>query len=442
MGQNTKIKSIGLALVTTSLLSTSAIAGGFDRGGVNIDQLFDEGRFGVSAQVTYVNPQRTIKNVTRPGLALLNPTAAAAVNGTSVDNEGDFVVPRIGAKFNVANGLDCLASYSEPFGGDANYGTGNNYSPSTVEFFLDTQDYGLTCGYQHALGDVSLGGVTGESFLRLIGGVSYMEVQGFLSRESLLFGTALPNPGFDPNSPPSATNSPVIPIAPQAGALGTFSIEDETFGWRAGIAYEVPSIALKASVVYNSRYDLSLTGIQDTTAFTNLGPGATLTPILLSGAEIPQSLDVKLQTGINETTLAFLNFRWQDWSQLQILPVINTDTGTPTGSTLDASFRDGYTVSVGVGKTITEKLSGLASLTWDDGTSTIVGTQSDTWTLSGGLRYTENEQLSLNIGGAIGILEGGKSGINPNNPDPSGAVTFEFDADVVYAISGGLNYKF
>lgn len=422
-------KTIGLAFITSALISSSALAGGFDRGGVNIDQLFDTDRFGVSAQVTYVNPQRTINNVTRPALAA-NPPVAAAFNGTSVDNEGDFVVPRIGAKFNVANGLDCLASYSEPFGGDANYGTGNNYSPSTVEFFLDTQDYGLTCGYQYALGDVSLGGVTGESFLRLIGGVSYMEVQGFLSRESLLFGTAIP------------TGSAPIIIPPQQGALGTFSIEDETFGWRAGVAYEVPSIALKASIVYNSRYDLSLTGIQDTTALTNLGPGATLTPILLSGAEIPQSLDVKLQTGINETTLAFLNFRWQDWSKLQILPVINTATGTATGSTLDASFRDGYTVSVGVGKTITEKLSGLASLTWDDGTSTIVGTQSDTWTLSGGLRYTENDQLSLNIGGAIGILEGGTSGINPNNPDPSSAVTFEFDADVVYAISGGLNYKF
>lgn len=429
MGLNTSFKSIGLALLTTSVLSTSAIAGGFDRGGVNIDQLFDESRFGVSSQVTYISPQRTINNVTRPGLAV-NPPAAAAFNGTSVNNDGDYVVPRIGAKFNVANGFDCLASYSEPFGGDSNYGTGNNYSPSTVEFFLDTQDYGLTCAYQHALGDVSFGGVTGESFVRLIGGVSYMEVQGFLSRESLLFGAAIPTDG-----------APII-IPSQPGALGTFTIEDETFGWRAGVAYEVPSIALKASIVYNSRYDLNLTGIQDTTALTNLGPGATLTPILLSGAEIPQSLDVKLQSGINETTLAFLNFRWQDWSQLQVLPVINTSTGAPTGSTLDASYRDGYTVTVGVGKTITDKLSGLASLTWDDGTSTIVGTQSDTWTVSGGLRYTENEQLSLNIGGAIGILEGGSSGINPNNPDASSAVTFDFDADVVYAISGGLNYNF
>ncbi|MEM9277914.1 MAG: outer membrane protein transport protein [Pseudomonadota bacterium] len=418
MGRNSTIRTVALGLLTSSVISTTAVAGGFDRGGVNIDQLFDRDRLSASARITYVNPQRTINNITRPG-----PVPG---NGSSIDIDGDFFVPRFGVKTSVTDNVDCLASYSEPYGGDSNFGTGNIFSPSTSEFFLDTQDYGLTCSYQFGAGDTSLG----DSYIRIIGGGSYMEAQGFLSRQSFLFGSG------------------ALGVAPLTEfGLGTFDITDETVGWRAGLAYEIPAIALNATVLYSSRYDLDFTGIQDNTGFTTLtapqlaGIGGPTIPIALGGAEIPQALDVKLQSGINQTTLAFLNLRWQDWDQLQILPVINTTTGAATGSTLDASFRDGYTATVGIGKELSEKLSTLTSLTWDRGTATIVGTQSDTWTLAGGLRYKEGEHFRLSLGGAIGILEGGNSQINPANPDPSGAITYTFDADIVYALTASAKVR-
>ena len=40
-------------------------AGGFDRGGVNIDLLFDDRPYAVEAGVTYVSPQRELHNVRR-----------------------------------------------------------------------------------------------------------------------------------------------------------------------------------------------------------------------------------------------------------------------------------------------------------------------------------------------------------------------------------------
>ncbi|MEM8650601.1 MAG: outer membrane protein transport protein [Pseudomonadota bacterium] len=424
MGRKFLSKGAILALFSTSIISSTALAGGFDRGAVNIDQLFDRDKVSTSARVTYVNPQREINNVTRPALT---GTPLAGFNGASIDVDSDFFVPRIGVKTTVAPGVDCLATYTEPFGGDASYGTGNIFSPSTVEFFLDTQDYGLTCSYQFSAGDTSLG----DSYIRVIAGGSYLEAEGFLSRQSFLFGSAL------------------LGVAPLTElGLGTFEIEDETFGWRAGLAYEIPEIALNATILYSSRYDLDLTGTQTNSGFSTLSPlqlgaiGGPTIPIALGGAEIPQALDIKFQSGINETTLAFLNLRWQDWSQLQILPVINTTTGLPTGSTLDTSYEDGYTATLGFGKELSDNFSSLASLTWDRGTSTIVGTQTDTWTLSGGLRYKEGENFRVNIGGAIGILEGGSSAINPANPDPSSAVTFDFDADIVYAITAGAKLRF
>ncbi len=413
-------KATGLGILSSVLVSTAALAGGFDRGAVNIDQLFDRDRFSARAGVTYVNPQRTINNIQRPPVG-------APFAGASIDVDGDYWVPRFGVKTNVAQGVDCLATYSEPFGADAKYGTNNIYSPSAVEFYLDTQDYGLTCSYQHAMGSTKYG----DSFLRFIAGGSYMEVQGFLSRQSFLFGSA------------------GLGVAPLTEfGLGTFSIEDEAFGWRAGLAYEIPEIALNATILYSSEYDLDLTGIQNNTGFSTLTPGQQAAlggptiPIRLLGAEIPQALDIKLQTGINESTLVFLNMRWQDWSRLSILPVINRNTNTPTGSTLDVSYRDGYTVTAGFGKKLSEKVSTLTSLTWDRGTSTIVGTQSDSWTLAAGIRYKENDRLRFSFGGAIGILEGGMSSINPANPDPSSGITYSFDADYVYALTTSVKYRF
>ncbi|MGI9351088.1 MAG: transporter [Rhizobiaceae bacterium] len=424
MGRSSTIKTLALGMLTTSVISGGAMAGGFDRGAVNIDQLFDRDRFSASARVTYVNPQRTISNITRVG-----PGGPLPLPGTgrSIDIDGDYWVPRFGAKVGVAEGVDCLATYTEPFGGDANYGTGNIFSPSTAEFFLDTQDYGLTCSYQFGAGSTSFG----DAYARIIFGGSYMEVDGFLSRQSFLFGNA------------------GLGVAPFTEfGLGTFDISDETYGWRAGAAYEIPEIALNATIIYSSEYDLDLTGTQTNAGFTTLSPlqlgaiGGAAFPISLGGAEIPQALDIKLQSGINESTLAFLNMRWQDWDQLQILPVISSTTGAPTGSTLDLTYQDGYTVTAGIGKRLSDKVSTLTSLTWDRGTSTIVGTQTDSWTLAGGLRYKEGEHFRISIGGAIGILEGGSSRINPANGDPSAAVTYNFEADYVYALTAGAKLRF
>ena len=393
-------KATGLGILSSVLVSTAALAGGFDRGAVNIDQLFDRDRFSARAGVTYVNPQRKIKNIANP-----NPTLAPGA-ATNVDVDGDYVVPRFGAKFNLSEGVDCLATYTEPFGGDANYGTGNAYSPSTVEFYFNTKDYGLTCSYMFSAGETKYG----DASLRLIAGASYMEAEGFQSRE--LAQAALP------------------------GALGTFTISDNTHGWRLGLAYEIPAIALNATILYNSKYELDFTGIRDTRAF-----GGGLLPITLT-TEIPQALDIKLQTGINKTTLAFLNMRWQEWSKLGIIPVVNATTGAPTGQALEPGYGDGYTITAGIGKSITEDISTLASLTWDKGTSTFTGTQTDSWTLAGGVRFKRGPNFRLSLGGAVGILEGGSSGRNPNSIDPSNAFTYSFDADLVYALTASMKYRF
>lgn len=492
MGNKSVVNSFSLSLLASSLLTTSALAGGFDRGGVNVDQLFDKNRFGADAQISYVQPRRSVQNVQRsnnlvvdvtaagaliqavnsvgasatnldeaqafldqliatnnPAAQLIQDGVAAAVGPVAVANPGfssdrvnqdsSFFVPRFGAKISIGPSTNCLASYSEPYGADNENGTGNALSASAVEFSIETRDYGFTCSHEFGAGTTSLG----DSFVSVVGGVSYQEFEGFLARQSFL----------DFNNVGASSLVGVVPgsnVTNTAG-LGTFNVEDEAVGWRAGIAYEIPDIALRAFILYSSSYDYNLTGVQDNTGFgiDDNAPNARSNISLTT--EIPQALDIRLQTGIAEGTLAFANLRWQDWSQIDIVPIVGgisalspsaTGGASPTDLAFEAGYRDGYTATVGIGKQLTENLSGLVSFGWDRGTATVSGTQTDSWTLSGGLNYKEGENIEIRIGGAVGVLEGGSSRALPNSIDQANDVTYEFDADLLLAVSAGVKYKF
>ncbi|MBL8576166.1 MAG: outer membrane protein transport protein [Mesorhizobium sp.] len=385
-------------------------AGGFDRGGVNIDLLFDPSKVATEAGVTYVSPQRTIKNVDR--LPTPPPSLPDTLGITpSIKVQGDYTVPRAGFKMNVFEPVDCLATYTEPYGADANFGTGNAYSPTAVDYSIGTKDYGLTCSYKMDVG---------KGVARIIGGVSYGEVDAYLSRQTLL---AVGNTG-----------------------IGVFSLSDSAWSWRIGASYEIPEMALRASVLYNARYNYDgLSGTVDTTGFAG-GPLGNFTGVdpVTASSEIPQAVEFRLQSGIAPGWLAFGSVKWQEWSKLGVIPingVISPVFGTPSAVSFDLLYRDGWTVTTGVGHKFSETLSGVASVTWDRGTSTISGYQTDTWSVASGVSYTATENLEFRLGGSVGVMTGGTSSYSGLG-DQANAVIYDFDADVVLAGTASIKLKF
>ncbi len=383
-----------------------ARAGGFDRGGVNIDLLFDDRPYAVEAGVTYVSPQRELHNVRRlDGSGLFSYT---------VGTDADYAFPRLGLKANIVGPVDCLATYQQPDGIDVDYGLNNAYSPTAVKFKVDTDDYGLTCAFRFDVG---------PGFAGAIGGVSYQQVDALQSRQTLL-PTVFRNPG-----------------------VGVFRLSDDTVSWRAGASYEIPNIGFRASLVYSARYDYDgLSGTVDTTGFAvgSTGPSngrfLGVYPVTAS-TEVPQALDLKLQTGIAPGWLVFGSVRWQQWSRLQVIPingVVSPVTGTiSTTTSFDPFYQDGWTVSGGIGHAFTDKLSAALSLTWDRGTSTVSGYQSDLWSVSAGGSFKATDNVELRLGGSLGLWASGTSGIPPNG-DPASRITYSFDNDLVAAISGSV----
>ncbi|QND64182.1 transporter [Mesorhizobium loti] len=390
-----------------SLVVSAASAGGFDRGGVNIDQLFDAAPYSFDAGVTYVSPQRKLKNVQR--------LDGSGLSTSEVDVGGDYAVPRIGIKANIFEAVDCLASYSKPYGADADYGTNNAYSTTAVKYSVKTNDYGLTCSYKFNVG---------KGAFRFIGGVSYQDVDAFLSRQTLL---AFGNTG-----------------------LGKFQLSDSAWGWRAGAAYEIPEIALRGSLMYYSSYKYDgLSGTVDTTGFSgtfpaNLVPGSTGVYPVSASAEIPQALELKLQSGIAPGWLAFGSVRWQQWSKLGIIPINGVRSpvfGTASPVSFDLLYRDGWTISGGIGHKFTDQISGLVSLTWDRGTSTTSGYQSDTYAVATGISYSPNDKVEVRLGGSIGVLTSGSSTFTGVG-DTANAVTYTYGNDLLLAGSASVKIKF
>lgn len=470
------LKSMVALLAASAAMATTAQAGGFDRGGVNVDLLFSDKRIDTELSATYVSPQRKIKNVTRgsneatqaaiaqqlaPVVGAAGPAAtpaeiqafiaaapgnAAIVQGVqtaviagivggggnpnpatsaSIDVDSDFIVPRLGLKVGLTDDIACLGTYSEPFGAAADYGTGNAYSASTVAFSIDTRDLGLTCSYRFA--GMELG--VGQSYFRIIGGVSYQELDGFQSRQRFL---DFANLGV--GTVGGVTNT---------SGLGTFSVSGDSVGYRLGAAFEIPDIAFRASLMYSSKYEYDLSGTQNNTGFGAAIPGTGIVPITMN-TEIPQSLEFKVQSGIAPGTLAFAGVKWQQWSRLGIIPVNGGRSpvdGQPTSLSFDPVYRDGWTVTGGLGRQFNDSLSGSVALTWDRGTSTTTGSQTDTWTVSGGVAHEFSENAELRVGGAIGLLTSGSS-VPATGGDAANNVTFNFGNDVIYALSGALKVRF
>lgn len=398
-----------LALIGTAM--NSAHAGGLERGGYDIDLLFDPAPIATEAESTYVMPQRKLKNAVDTDPSDGNLTF---LGSTAKDSES-YWVPRIGVKAELVKGIDCMVDYSQPWGAHTNPGLWAG-AESNMETDLKSNNYAGTCSYKMD---------AGKGQLRFIGGVFYQEVYGF--KESL-----------------------VSPLVPDFGGTGRVDLRGTGWGWRVGLAYEIPEIALRASLVYNSQ--VKLDNLSGTLDLTNVG--GPVIPVY-GNASMPDSVEMKLQSGIAPDWLAFGSIKWVNWSVLQSIPICSDATRGVAACTttapqpvrwtsLDLMYQDGWTVTGGIGHKFNDQWSAAGQLSWDRGTSHGYGSQSDTWTLGGGVAYTPRPNIEVRLAGAIGVLTSGHSGtLADGNGYVAGTdVSYDFGNDLVTAISGGVKIKF
>ncbi|NUG11142.1 outer membrane protein transport protein [Acinetobacter seifertii] len=229
-------------------------------------------------------------------------------------------------------------------------------------------------------------------------------------------------------------------------------------GWLAGVAYQIPEIALKASVTYRSEIDHDVNireKIPTLPALSLLGQDAAAAAIANSSADTkittPQSVNFDFQTGIMANTVAFANVRWVNWKDFAIQPykfgqlsqVVGPLVGRPNGFNLVEYADDQWTVNAGVGRKLNEKWAGNVSVGWDSGAGNPVTTLGPTegyWNVGLGVQYSPTPQTF--IAGGVKYFWLGDAKAQTGAQAGTDQYVAEFSDNNAIAYGLKLGYKF
>ena len=398
MSKTIKIILAGLAGAT--IMATAASAGGFSRGTADTDILYEDGEFVLRSGVTYVVPNREYSTI----------NGAASSDGNYIDS---YAIPSAAVKLKFHNNLSCAGTMTQSFGAGATYGpesiaAGLAVGNGVKSEGFTSNEFGLTCGVNMDVGP-------GRAWV--IGGLF---LQDFTYAQTVTLN----------------------PLVPGLGGTDATLAFDDTYrtGYRIGVAYEIPEIALRAQLLYRSAVDHT-PGVSEG-SFTTLGG---VFPAFGSGT-LPQSVELKLQSGVAPGWLVFGSVKWTDWSVLDTLDYTVVGLGGPTE--LEYAWQDGWTVSAGVGHQINDNLAAQASLTWDRGVSTTEDALTDTFGLAGGVALTNDAgNATLSFGGGITYVSAGSVAAQTTpgvfgSIEPGNAFAYTSDSSFAYAVGGSLKVKF
>lgn len=230
-------------------------------------------------------------------------------------------------------------------------------------------------------------------------------------------------------------------------------------GWLAGFAYQIPEIALKASLTYRSEIEHS-TYVKET--FAGIGAvdlvGGNAAGIINARGDTrittPQSVNLDFQTGIMADTVAFANLRWVEWSKFAIRPLkfglLSEQVGRleyvnrPTGFDLVAYDEDQISATVGVGRKLNDQWAGNVSVGWDSGAGNPVSTLGPTegyWNVGLGVQYSPAPNYFIAGGVKYFMLGDAKSQTGAQYGE-NNRIAGEFQDNDAWAYGLKMGYRF
>jgi len=132
-------------------------------------------------------------------------------------------------------------------------------------------------------------------------------------------------------------------------------------GWVAGVAYEMPELAARVSLTYNSPVEHDFDTTETHAALPPSGISSETT------VKTPRSWTLEGQTGIAADTLLFGSIRWVNWSEFRVNPQVLVGTPPAGFGIADGlvELEDTTTYTIGVGRKFTETWSGSMSFMYE-----------------------------------------------------------------------------
>lgn len=289
------------ALSASILAASSAMAGGFDNSSRAFNIIYgDNNVIDLSYGQTSVPMKARIDRLQRAQTSGAAPTQdKISGSGEIID---DFSRPQVGIRYNIMENVTCAAQVEQPFAAQVDYAddslayvvtndsgvpldsAGNpTGDPASMAFRTapistkyESESFTVACGYDFALG-------TGN--LKVFAGPKIQSVNGFFSEDL---------------SPQDVGNNDNLNVTLDGGT---------EVGYIAGVAYEIPEYALRASILYHNQIDYSATGQNKTflplSAVTgNAADDRIYTFDAATKTFTPQTIELAFQSGIAENTLA------------------------------------------------------------------------------------------------------------------------------------------
>lgn len=304
-----KLLLSGLAALT--LTTTLATAGGIDRSALPSSILFEPGS---AARLSFSSVTPSISGAYDATLAPL---------GASTRNMAEsYASLGFALKMDLNDRLAVALIANQPYGADARY-TGGFYTGLEAHW-TSTQ---LAALLKFDLTDR----------VSVFGGLRHVQSSANI------------------NIPLQMMSPPATPVI--LGRYTADAASDGQTGYLIGAAYEIPDIALRGSLTYQSAITHSFATAE---SFGNLSAGATLnstTEIIL-----PQSLTLDFQTGIAADTLLFGSVKWSEWSKWHVRPAYYDRIIRDEVTGFD---NDVISYQLGVGRKINDQLSVFARLGYE-----------------------------------------------------------------------------
>ena len=408
-----KLNAIQTALLLSLVPTTTTFAAALDRSGQSI--------------AAFLQPN----NYFEAGITVLDPNVSG--KDISQNNTGDmanhYYSPNAALKIQATEHFSIGLIYDQPYGADAQYTGQSNFIENRPLPFqggtsvtVDTENLNLLFGYQP------------NQNWNLYAGAVYQ----ILDATVLLRGTSYSAySGYDFKTG-----------------------RDEAVGWLAGVAYQIPEIALKTSLTYRAKIKHEMNAYENhgIAAFTG-SPAFDALLNQINNAQgtteitTPQSVNLDFQTGIMENTVAFANIRWVNWKDFAIrpykfgaasvLPPIVNKTGKKDGFDLVAYTDDQYSITAGVGRKVNDHWAGNVSVGWDSGAGNPVTTLGPTegyWNVGVGVQYSPAPNYFIAGGVKYFWLGDAKAQSGSQFNTPEHVAEFKNNDAIAYGLK--IGYKF
>ncbi|MDY6480993.1 transporter [Acinetobacter faecalis] len=393
-----KLKTLSTAMILATVPMTGAFAAALDRSGQSISAFLQPGNY-AEAGISVLDANVSGKTHSNYDAGSGN-VAAAGINNSDVGSMADnYYFPTAAVKIQANENFSIGLLYDQPFGAAASYKTNTKTTPtlgapgsagagiSNIGVFHDGQGNGTSVEVDtHSL-SLILGYQPTKNW-NLYAGAVYQQVEGNVE----LYGTAYGG----------------------KNGLNGYKAQidkDGDYGWLAGIAYQIPEIALKAAVTYRSeiKHNIKIKESSSAPLESNLG---TVVNMNNGGGDTnittPQSVNIDFQTGIMENTVAFANVRWVNWKDFSIRPYAFSKAAASAtqatggkGFDLVAYSKDQWSANVGVGRKLSEKWGANVSVGWDSGAGNPVTTLGPTegyWNVGVGAQYSPAPDYFIQAG--------------------------------------------